>query len=118
MIAPRISVVLAVQNGERHLERSIQSILSQTVVDFELIAIDDGSTDHTAEILSMLQRDDERVKVVCQENLGLARSLNRGLGMASAPYVARQDADDVSLPDRFEKQAAFLDAHPSIAAVG
>jgi glycosyltransferase involved in cell wall biosynthesis len=118
MITPRISVVLAVRNGERHLERSVQSVLRQSVTEFELIVIDDASTDRTAGILSDLQRHDARVIVIAQEHRGLAASLNRGIDLARGSYVARQDADDLSLPGRFEQQAAFLDAHPSIAAVG
>lgn len=112
------SVVLAVHNGERHLEASVRSILTQTLRDFELIVVDDGSTDGTPEVVSALRREDARIVTVRQENHGLAASLNRGIELARGAYIARQDADDVSLPDRFERQAAFLDAHPSIAAVG
>ncbi|MSO55883.1 MAG: glycosyltransferase [Acidobacteria bacterium] len=118
MITPRISVVLAVYNGERHLEDSLGSILNQSVADFEFIIVDDGSTDGTPEILSALSRADPRAMVVRQENRGLAASLNRGIELARGAYVARQDADDISLTDRFERQAAYLDTHPSIAAVG
>lgn len=110
--------MLAVCNGERHLEGSLRSILEQSVPDFELIVVDDGSTDATPEILSAVQRGDPRVVIVRQENRGLSASLNRGLGLARGDYVARQDADDISLRDRFERQTAFLDAHPAIAAVG
>ncbi len=113
-----LSVVLAVHNGERHLEASVRSILTQTLPDFELIVVDDGSTDGTPEVLSALRRDDPRIVTVRQENSGLAASLNRGFELARGAYIARQDADDISLPHRFERQAAFLDAHPSIAAVG
>jgi glycosyltransferase involved in cell wall biosynthesis len=118
MITPKISVVLAVYNGERHLDNALRSILNQSFTDFELIIIDDGSTDGSPDILSALQRADPRAVVVRQENRGLAASLNRGLELARGAYVARQDADDISTADRFERQAAFLDAHPSIAAVG
>ena len=118
MITPRISVVLAVHNGERHLEESIRSVLAQSFDDFELIVVDDGSTDGTADILSTLQRADPRMVVVRQENRGLAASLNRGLALARGGYVARQDADDISLPDRFDRQVAHLEQHPSVAAIG
>lgn len=118
MITPRISVVLAVRNGERHVAASIRSVLTQRFEDFELIVVDDGSTDATPEILSALRQADSRVVVVRQENRGLAASLNRGIGMARGLYIARQDADDISLADRFERQAAYLDQGPSVAAVG
>jgi glycosyltransferase involved in cell wall biosynthesis len=118
MITPRISVVLAVRNGERHLEESVRSVLAQSFDDFELIVVDDGSTDGTAGIVAALQSADPRVVAVRQENQGLAASLNRGLALARAEYVARQDADDLSVPDRFARQIAFLEQHPSVAAVG
>jgi glycosyltransferase involved in cell wall biosynthesis len=115
---PRISVVLAVRNGARHLEASVRSVLTQRFDDFELILVDDGSTDATPDILAALKRADPRVLVVRQEHRGLAASLNTGIGMARGIYVARQDADDVSSSDRFEKQVARLDRSPAIVAVG
>lgn len=118
MITPRISVVLAVRNGARHVEASIRSVLTQRFEDFELIVVDDGSTDATPDILSAVRGADPRVVVVRQENRGLAASLNRGIAMARSAYIARQDADDISREDRFEHQVAYLDQHPSIAAVG
>ena len=118
MITPRISVVLAVRNGARHLEGSIGSVLAQSFGDFELIVIDDGSSDATPDLLSTFQRADKRVVTVRQEHRGLAASLNRGIETARGVYVARQDADDISRGDRFEVQAAYLDREPSIAAVG
>lgn len=99
---PKVSVLLCVYNGEATLRRAIQSILRQTEKDFELIAINDGSTDKSAEILDEFSKKDSRVRVFHQENLGLTRSLNRGLGLAKAKYIARQDADDESLPRRLE----------------
>jgi glycosyltransferase involved in cell wall biosynthesis len=118
MITPRISVVLAVRNGERHLEASVRSILGQSFDDFELIAVDDGSTDATPAILSALRSADARVAVVRQEHRGLAASLNTGIDRARGVYVARQDADDISRRDRFERQAAHLDRVAAVAAVG
>ena len=116
--APRVSVLLAVYNGDRHLEASLRSVLDQSFADFELIVVDDGSTDGTAEILAAIQRADSRVVVVRQPNRGLTASLIRAASMARAGYLARQDADDISPPERFRRQVEFLDAHPSIAAVG
>src|SRR5271170_1107899 len=117
-MTPRVSLVLAVYNGERHLPQSLESVLGQTFRDFELIVVDDGSTDRTPEILDGVARVDPRVVVVRQENRGLTASLIRGIGMARGTYVARQDADDVSKPERLGRQVAHLDAHPSIAALG
>jgi glycosyltransferase involved in cell wall biosynthesis len=117
-VAPRVSVVLAVYNGERHLEASLRSILDQTFRDFELVVVDDGSTDGTAQILSAVARSDERAVIVPQENRGLTASLNRGIALARGAYIARQDADDLSRPERFERQVAYLDGHPSVAALG
>jgi glycosyltransferase involved in cell wall biosynthesis len=118
MIAPRISVVLAVYNGERGLEESLASILAQTIPDFEVIVVDDGSTDGTADIVTAMARVDPRIAIMRRQHRGLAESLNAGIAQARGAYIARQDADDVSLPDRFSRQAAYLDEHPSVAAVG
>lgn len=118
MLTPRISVVLAIYNGERHLDDAVRSVLGQTFTDFELIIVDDGSTDTTPRLLAAWQQADPRVRVVRQENRGLSASLNTGVGMATGAYIARQDADDVSMAERFARQASHLDAHPSVAAVG
>jgi len=115
---PTVSVVLAVRNGARHLESALGSVIAQRFSDFELVVIDDGSTDSTSEILTALQRTEARAVVVTQNHRGLAASLNRGIAMARGTYIARQDADDISLLERFERQVAYLDAHPSVAAVG
>ena len=96
--APRVSVVMAVYNGAPYVAQGIESLLSQTFGDFELIVVNDGSTDGTAEIVRRF--DDPRVRFVENErNLGLAPSLNRGLALARGEFVARQDADDVSEPE-------------------
>jgi glycosyltransferase involved in cell wall biosynthesis len=108
---------MAVYNGERYLRQAIDSILSQTFTDFEFIIIDDGSTDGTAVIIDSY--DDPRLhRMKNLENLGLARSLNIGLDTASGEYIARMDSDDVSLPKRLEKQVAYMDERPEIAASG
>jgi cellulose synthase/poly-beta-1,6-N-acetylglucosamine synthase-like glycosyltransferase len=114
---PKVSVVMSVYNGERYLAEAIESILAQTFPDFEFIIIDDGSTDSTPDILN--RYDDARIVLVRnQENIGLTRSLNRGIRMAHGDYVARQDADDVALPERLAAQVSFLDEHPGIGVVG
>jgi glycosyltransferase involved in cell wall biosynthesis len=113
---PRVSVIMSVYNGERYLREAVESILGQTFTNFEFIIIDDGSIDQTAMILQTI--DDERIRVFRnQKNIGLASSLNRGLGLARGEYVARMDADDISLPERFEKQVEFLDNHPMACVV-
>lgn len=113
---PRVSVVLSVYNGERYLKECVSSILEQRYADFEFIVINDGSTDSSEEILAGYR--DARLKVIRQSRYGLSRSLNRGVRMSTGEYIARMDADDVALPDRLDKQVAFLDAHPEVGMVG
>jgi len=114
----RVTVLMAVHNGERHLEASIDSILAQTFEDFELLVVDDASTDATPRILAGYADADARLRVVRNElNLGLTRSLNLGLRAAHGRYIARQDADDISAPDRLQRQTAFLDANSDVAMV-
>ena len=114
--APDISVVMAVKNGERFLEKSIRSILGQTLTNFELIVVDDGSDDRTAEILDRF--GDARMRIVTQPNRGLAAALNRAVSLARATLVARMDADDVAVPERLEKQLEFLASNPEVGVVG
>ena len=113
---PRISIVMAVHNGEAYLREAVESMLHQTVTDFEFIIVDDGSTDRSAEIIGSY--GDERIHLTRQDNMGLSRSLNRGLDLARAPYIARMDADDISLPTRLEKQLAFMEVHRDIDVLG
>jgi len=113
---PAVSVVLPVYNCPRYVGQAIDCVLAQTFTDFELIVIDDGSTDETPSVLK--RYTDPRVRHMAQANRGLAGTLNRGIDLARGRYVARQDQDDVSFPERFAKQVAFLDAHPACAMVG
>jgi hypothetical protein len=115
---PRVSVVMPVHNGAPYLERAVESILAQTLEDFEFVIVDDGSTDSTAEVLRHYESADDRVRVHHQEKAGLVASLNRGCGQARAAYIARMDADDVAFPDRLARQVEFLDRHPNVAVVG
>jgi glycosyltransferase involved in cell wall biosynthesis len=116
-IHPTISVVMSVYNGEKYVDQSVKSILNQTFKDFEFIIIDDGSTDNTLTIL--LSYKDERIRLIKNEaNIGLTKSLNKGIGLASGEYIARQDADDISLPQRFEKQVTFFNENPEYGLVG
>jgi len=116
---PKVSVVMSVYNGERYLREAVESILNQTFTDFEFIIIDDGSTDSTWQILTAYAMRDPRIVLIRNEkNVGLTKSLNKGLALARGEYIARQDADDVSLPQRLERQVAFLDNHAEFALVG
>jgi hypothetical protein len=108
---------MAVHNGERFLREAILSILNQTYTDFELLVVDDASTDSTAGIIASFA--DPRIRVLKNDtNLGLTRSLNIGLREARGEYVARMDADDVSLPERLAAQVTYLGAHPEVALLG
>lgn len=116
-VAPTVSVVMGVYNAERTLSAAVESILSQSFTDFELIVVNDGSTDKTQEILADFARRDARVRVVTQTNQGLTRSLILGCELATGRYIARQDADDVSMPDRFRQQVALLEEAPTAVLV-
>jgi glycosyltransferase involved in cell wall biosynthesis len=113
---PDVSVVLSVRNGGADLPKAVKSILAQTFTNFELIAIDNGSTDGTRSYLDSIT--DLRVRVFHQDDRGLAAALNRGISLARGRYIARQDHDDLADPSRLAKQVAFLDAHPQHALVG
>jgi len=117
MTAPRVTVLMSVYNGQRFLAEAVDSILAQTYGDFELLVIDDASTDRTAAILASY--GDRRMRVLRNDgNRGLTRSLNRGLAEARGEIVARHDADDRSYRERLAEQVAFLDRHPEVAVVG
>jgi len=116
-MAPEITVLMSVYNGEKYLREAVESILNQTFSDFEFLIIDDASTDSSLEILQSY--DDPRIKIIRNiENLGLTKSLNIGIRLAKREYIARMDADDISLPERFERQITFLLNHPDIALAG
>lgn len=116
MTAPKISLIMSVYNGEDYLAEAIDSVLAQTFSDFELIVINDCSTDSTEEILKGYEKKDSRVKVHTNEvNLRLPSSLNKAISFAKGKYIARMDADDICLPDRLEKQFAFMENNPHIS---
>ncbi len=117
MLAPKVSVLMAAFNAEQHLCEAVDSILAQTFVDFEFIIVDDGSTDGTATLLDSYS-DARIVRLRNESNIGLTRSLNRGLAVAAGDYVARMDADDISAPERLQRQAAYLDVHPHVGLLG
>jgi glycosyltransferase involved in cell wall biosynthesis len=112
---PRVSVVMSVYDGERYLRESVESVLAQTFTDFELIVVNDGSTDASREILAEFERHDSRLRVIDQENQGLTRALIRGCAEARGHYLARQDAGDTSLSTRLGVQVAYLDNHSEVA---
>lgn len=105
---PTVSVVLAVFNGGEYVEFAVRSILVQTYRNFELIIIDDGSTDATQRVLQDLKREDIRISLTTRVNRGLVASLNEGIQMARGTWIARMDADDVAEPNRFERQLQWL----------
>jgi|SRR5579859_3710667 len=115
---PRVSVALPVWNAEAFLSKAIESILSQTLADLELVVVDDGSTDATAEILEDFQARDPRIRVHRQANSGFVDAVNAALALCSADYVARMDADDIAVGDRLERQCQFLEHHPEVGIVG
>lgn len=118
MGSPKVTVLMSVYNGEKYLEEAIESILNQTYRDFEFIIINDGSTDGTSDILARYQQMDDRICIYNQENQGLIASLNRGCQLARGEYIARMDADDISLPERFARQVDYMEAHPEIGVLG
>jgi glycosyltransferase involved in cell wall biosynthesis len=116
---PTISVLLPVYNAVNDLPRALKSLLNQTYHDFEIIAIDDGSTDGSGELLDSYAHSDQRIRVFHQSNAGaLGKVLNRAAELAQGKYIARQDADDASAPTRLEKQVNYLDTHPETGLSG
>lgn len=116
-VSPAITVLMPVYNGAQYLIEAIQSILKQTFTDFEFLIINDGSTDSTKEVLQ--QFHDSRIRAVCNEkNIGLIKTLNRGIGMAQGRYITRMDHDDLSVPDRLARQLAFMEKHPEVGVCG
>jgi glycosyltransferase involved in cell wall biosynthesis len=117
MICPSVSILMPVRNEERFLPAAIASLRAQTFTDWELVAVDDHSTDRTSAILATAAATDGRVRVLCPPLQGLVPALNAGLALCRAPLVARMDGDDVCHPERLARQTAFMAAHPSIGLV-
>jgi glycosyltransferase involved in cell wall biosynthesis len=115
---PAISVIMPVRNGLPYVGTAIASVLDQSFRDFELLAIDDGSDDDTVSVLEAAAAQDNRIRVIQLPKSGMRTAVNHGLELARAALVARMDADDVCLPDRFRLQKDFLDKHPEVVAVG
>ena len=114
---PKISVIMPAYNAEKYIKEAMDSILNQTYGDFEFIVLNDCSRDRTEEII-LSYEDDRIVYVKNEQNMGVAATLNKGLGLAKGDYIARMDADDISMPERFAQQVAALDANPKLAVLG
>lgn len=115
--APEVTVALAVYNNAPYVGEAIDSILGQTFTDFEFLIVNDGSTDGSAEVIDARAASDRRIRVIHQSNRGLIASLNLLFAEASAPWVARMDGDDISLPDRLGKQLAHVKADPRLGVI-
>ncbi len=117
MKSPRISVILPCYNAESTLEETLQSLVAQTLQDFEVLMVDDGSTDDTGRILDDWAKNDSRFKHISQAHSGVISASNAGMLASVSPYIARLDADDRALPQRLEKQVTFLESNPEYALV-
>lgn len=116
---PRVSVVMSVFNGMPYLSEAVESILSQTFTDFEFIITDDGSRDGTWEALTTAARRDARIRLIRNpSNIGAAPARNQSMALATGDYIAGQDADDISHPERLARQVEFLDANPAVGVLG
>lgn len=115
---PIVSVVMSVYNDEKYVSLAIDSILNQSHKNFEFIIINDGSTDETLEILKEYEAKDSRIVLIDQENKGLTKSLNIGIKKANGKYIARMDSDDISHPQRLQKQVEFLEINQEYGLVG
>jgi glycosyltransferase involved in cell wall biosynthesis len=115
---PHVSVLMAVHNGLKYLSQSLESILNQSFSAFEVVVINDGSTDGSQSWLKSASGNDNRIRIFNQENTGLTKSLNRGLALARGKYIARMDADDIALPERLEKQLAAFKQDPDLVLLG
>jgi glycosyltransferase involved in cell wall biosynthesis len=115
---PAISVVMPVFNTEQYLPYALESIRAQTCEDFEFIILDDGSTDSSVHLIQQFAEGDDRVRFFPLEHRGYVSLLRRGLNHCRGEFVARMDSDDISMPERFEKQLAYLRANPDCVAVG
>ncbi len=117
IVPPLVSVVMPLFNAEAYVKQAVESILRQTLQCWELVVVDDGSTDRSRQLVADF--DDPRIRLHAHtSNAGISEALNTGIGVAGAPIIARMDADDVSAPTRLEQQLAYLEGHPAVAAVG
>ena len=116
---PLVSVVMPVFNGEKYLAEAIESILDQTFTDFELLIVDDGSQDRSAEIIRAYEKRDDRIRFFqLERNVGMASARNHALDASKGEYIAAMDCDDVSMPVRLQRQVQFLQSNPDVGALG
>lgn len=116
---PLVSVVMPVFNAEKFVGQAIESILNQTLTDFEFIIVNDASTDNSLQIVNSYKKKDNRIRVFNnKKNLHMSKSLNLGIDQTRADFIARMDQDDISVPERLEIQYEFLRSHPNIVIVG
>ena len=115
---PQVSVLMPVFNGEKYLANAIRSILWQTRTDWELLIIDDGSADGSLRCARQFAAEDKRLRLISRPHRGLTATLNEGLQLCAAPWIARMDSDDISAPRRLEKQLKYVQEHPNITALG
>lgn len=116
MKQPLISVIMSTYNEEKYIVTSLKSLLNQTFQEFEIIIVDDASTDNTRQLIQRLQ--DERIHLICnEENQGLTKNLNKALKHVTGKYIARMDGDDIAFPTRFEKQVQYMEKHPETMLV-
>lgn len=118
MKIPQISIILPVYNTSQYILKAVNSILQQSLTDFELILIDDGSSDGTEQLVRQLADKDSRIRLVQRSNKGLITTLNEGVALARSPLIARMDADDIAFPERLAVQYAYMNSHPDLLAVG
>lgn len=117
-VNPYISVLMPVYNSERYVRTAVESVLNQTFTNFELLTVDDGSSDNSLSILRELKARDNRIHVISRENRGLVASRNELIGLSRGRYLAVMDSDDICRRHRFERQVAYLDSHPECVALG
>lgn len=113
---PKVTILMPACNVGKHIAEAIRSVLDQTYTDFELLIVDDGSTDDTVKVIRGLM--DKRIRLLCKEKEGISAALNAGLQLAKGTYIARLDADCICMPRRLARQVIFLDGHPAYLLVG
>jgi glycosyltransferase involved in cell wall biosynthesis len=117
MALPTVTCIMPVLNGEAFIEAAVRSVFAQTARDWDLVVVDNGSTDGTPQVLERLAKEDPRLRSLREPERGIVSALNRGLNATSAPYVARLDADDLAMPARFERQLAAFARNPDLVLV-
>ena len=118
MTIPRVAIVMPVYNGRRYLVDAVASIIEQSFTDWQLICVNDGSSDGSGELLDWFAGHDSRIRVLHQDNAGIVAALNNGIAATASPLVCRMDCDDIALPNRLKQQTNYLQQHPDCVVVG